>query len=142
MLVSFSVALYFQFLHGPLGLPPLDATEQLLVGVALTTVGWLTVTLLTSPASTETLRNYYEKIRPYGAGWRRILNLGPDDPGPEPGGVAAAFMGWFLGLTAVYGALFGTGYVLYGNLAWGLVCLAIAASAMAGIFRVLPKIGV
>jgi Na+/proline symporter len=141
MLVSFSVALYFQFLHGPLGLPPLDATEQLLIGVALTTVGWLTVTFLTSPASTETLRNYYEKIRPYGAGWRRILNLGPDDPGPEPGGVAAAFMGWFLGLTAVYGALFGTGFVLYGNLGWGMICLAIAGSAMAGIFRVLPKSG-
>ena len=75
------------------------------------------------------------------AGWRRVLNLGPDDPGPERGGVAAAFMGWFLGLTAVYGALFGTGFVLYGNLGWGLICLAIAGSAMAGIFRVLPRIG-
>jgi SSS family solute:Na+ symporter len=141
MLVSFSVAIYFQFVHNSLGFSPVGPTEQLLIGVALTTIGWLTVTFLTSPASTETLRNYYEKIRPFGAGWRRVLDLGPNDPGPERGGLAAALMGWFLGLTAVYGALFGTGFVLYGNLGWGLFCLAIAASAMAGIFRVLPKIG-
>jgi hypothetical protein len=119
----------------------MDPSLQLVIGVALTTVGWLAVTFLTSPASMDTLRNYYEKIRPHGAGWRRVLNLGPDDPGPERGGVAAAFMGWFLGLTAIYGALFGTGFVLYGNLGWGLICLAIAGSAMAGIFRVLPRIG-
>ncbi len=141
MLVSFSVAIYFQFVHNSLGFSPVGPTEQLLIGVALTTIGWLTVTFLTSPAETETLRNYYEKIRPFGAGWRRVLDLGPNDPGPERGGLAAALMGWFLGLTAVYGALFGTGFVLYGNLGWGLFCLAIAASAMAGIFRVLPKIG-
>jgi Na+/proline symporter len=141
MVVSFLVALYFQFVHVPLGFPVLDPSLQLVIGVALTTVGWLTVTFLTSPASEETLRSYYHEIRPFGAGWRRVLKLTPQDPGPEAGGVAAGFLGWFLGLAAVYGALFGTGFVLYGSLGIGVSCLLMAGLAMAGIFRVLPRVG-
>jgi len=141
MVVSFLVALYFQFIHGALGFPALDTSLQLVIGVAITTVGWLTVTFLTTPASTETLRSYYQAIRPFGAGWRRILNLGPGDPGPEAGGVAAGFMGWFLGLAAVYGALFGFGFLLYGSMAPAFLCLTIAAAAMVGVFRVLPRVG-
>jgi hypothetical protein len=142
MLVSFLVAVYFQFLHvGVFGLTALDASLQLVIGVAITTVGWITVTLLTKPAAEATLRSYYSEIRPYGSGWRRILKLGPEDPGPEAGGVAAGFLGWFLGLAAVYGALFGTGFILYGNIGFGMACLVVAGFAMAGIFRVLPKVG-
>jgi SSS family solute:Na+ symporter len=142
MLISFLVALYFQFLHTALGFPAFDPSLQLVIGVALTTVGWLTVTFLTRPASEETLRSYYGKIRPFGAGWRRVLNLGPEDPGPEAGGVAAGFLGWFLSLTAVYGALFGIGFLLYGRTGIGMVCLAIAGGAMTGVFRVLPRAGI
>jgi len=141
MVVSFSVAIYFQFIHGALGLPPLDSSLQLIIGVAITTVGWLTVTLLTPPVERSTLLSFYRKHRPYGKGWRRVLALGPEDPGPDPGGVAAGFLGWFLGLTAVYGALFGTGFLLYGNVPSGAVALGVAAVAMAGIFRLLPRIG-
>ncbi|NNM06624.1 MAG: Na+:solute symporter [Gemmatimonadetes bacterium] len=142
MLVSFLVALYFQFVHTTLGFPALDPSLQLIVGVALTSVGWLAVTFLTTPASEETLRTYYSAIRPYGAGGRRILHLGPNDPGPEPGGVAAGFLGWFLGVAAIYGALFGIGFILYGNVGLGIGCLILAGSAMAGLFRVLPKVGI
>jgi len=142
MLISFLVAIYFEFAHVRLGFQPLDPSLKLVLGVAITTVGWLTVTFLTPPAKEETLRTFYQKIRPFGKGWRRVLALGPDDPGPEPGGVAAGFLGWFLGLTAVYGALFGTGFILYGNVGVGLACIALAGTAMAGIFRVLPKVGI
>ena len=55
--------------------------------------------------------------------------------------MAAGFLGWFLGLAAVYGALFGTGFILYGNVGAGRGLLADCGSAMAGIFRVLPRIG-
>ncbi len=142
MIVSFSVAAYFQFFHRMLGFPPLDASLQLVIGVVITTIGWVTVTLLTPPADEKTLRSFYEQHRPFGKGWRRILSLDPSDPGPMAGGVAAGFLGWFLGLAAVYGALFGTGFFLYGEPVTGLVCLTVAAFAMSGIFRILPKIGV
>jgi len=151
MVVSFCVALYF--LGGiSLGLggvrfaltwpvPDWSASAQLVAGVAITTVGWLSVTLLTPPAAESTLRSFYDHLRPFGKGWRKVLALGPHDPGPESGGVAAGFLGWFLGLAAVYGALFGTGFLLYGEIFPGLVCLVVAAGAMRGIFRVLPKVG-
>jgi len=150
MLISFLVAIYFLggISLGAFGVgfavewpvPDWLPSTQLVAGVAITTVGWLTVTLFTRPAAEETLRTFYREIRPYGAGWRRVLGLGPQDPGPEAGTLAAGFMGWFLGLAAVYGALFGTGYILYGNLVMGLVLLGVAGVAMAGIFRVLPKV--
>jgi len=151
MVVSFLVALYFTggvslhlagvdfALSWPV--PEWSPSAQLVAGVAVTTVGWLTVTLLTPPADVSVLRAFYRKLRPFGKGWRKVLGLGSEDPGPEVGGVAAGFLGWFLGLGAVYGALFGTGFLLYGNVAMGLACLALAASAMVGIFRVLPKVG-
>jgi Na+/proline symporter len=141
MVVSFSVAVYFQFIHTSLGFPALNPSVQLVIGVAITTLGWLLVTFLTAPASVDTLRSFYQEIRPFGSGWRRILDLGPGDPGPEVGGVAAGFLGWFLGLAAVYGALFGTGFILFGNQLLGTVCLLVAGIAMAGIFRVLPRVG-
>ena len=140
--VSFSVAVYFQFVHLHLGLPPLDASMQLVIGVGITTVGWLLVTFLTAPASEAKLRSFYTEIRPFGKGWRRVLNLGPEDPGPEKGGVAAGFLGWFLGVAAVYSGLFGVGFLLYGNRGVGFLCLGVAALAMTGIFRVLPRVGI
>ena len=141
MVISFLVAIYFELIHVKLGFQALDPSVKLVFGVAITTVGWLTVTFLTPPAKEETLRGFYLKIRPFGKGWRKVLNLGSDDPGPERGGVAAGFMGWFLGMTAVYGALFGIGYILYGNVGLGLACLGLAGAAMVGVFRVLPKVG-
>ena len=56
--------------------------------------------------------------------------------------MAAGFLGWFLGLAAVYGALFGTGFILYGNPGMGALCLLVAGIAMSGIFRVLPRVGI
>jgi Na+/proline symporter len=141
MVISFLVAIYFQFIHVTLGFPALDPSTQLVVGVAVTTVGWLTVTFLTPPADLRTLEDFYREIRPFGSGWRRKLGLGPDVEGPAPGGLSAAFAGWFLGIAAVYGALFGVGFLLYGNLAPGVFSLVLAGAAMAGIFRVLPRAG-
>jgi len=143
MVVSFLVAIYFQFIHvDVLGFTALDASIQLVIGVAITTVGWLLVTLVTRPASLETLQRYYTAIRPFGASWRRILDVEPEARAPGMSPVAAGFLGWFLGLATIYGALFGVGYLLYGSVGAGLTCLAVAAGGLLGIFRVLPKVGI
>ena len=47
MVFSFLVAMYFQFVHTRLGFAPVPATTSLVVGVLITTVGWLAVTFLT-----------------------------------------------------------------------------------------------
>ena len=50
MTISFLVAIYFAWVHGALGFTPLTGWQQLVIGVAVTTVGWLAVTLVTPPA--------------------------------------------------------------------------------------------
>ena len=98
----------------------------LLIGVAVTTVTWLAVTFLTPPTDRAMLQSFYDRIRPAPAGWRRAVDT---SGGTHAGGdIAAAFLAWFLGCVAVYAALFATGYLLYGRLAIGLACAAIAVA--------------
>ena len=139
MIISFLIAVYFEFVHtNILGLEPLEPSFQLVFGVLLTSVGWVTVTLLTPPASPETLKSFHQLIRPMGGGWRGAgLGLEPEPNGSSP---TAAFLAWFLGCIAIYGALFGTGYALYGRNTLSLLCITIAALAILWRFRLLPKI--
>jgi Na+/proline symporter len=137
MIVSFSVAIYFQFVHTALGFEPVHPSVALLIGVAVTTVGWLIVTFATPPTDRATLRGFYELIRPAGKGWRRVL--GNDIPAASES-LAPAFACWFLGCAGVYSALFAVGSTLYGNTGAALIFFAIASGAVFGLFRFLPRV--
>ena len=139
MTISFMVAIYFAWMHAGLGFAPMPAWTQLVIGVAVTTVGWLGVTFLTAPADSETLQRFYDKIRPMGRGWRRVVDVGDGARGAES--ITAAFLAWFLGCVLVYAALFGTGYLLYGQGMAAVVALSISAAAGVWLFRLLPKLG-
>jgi Na+/proline symporter len=138
MVISFLIALYFQFVHEGLGFSPLHPSVMLVVGVAITTVVWLTVTMLTPPDRTETLQSFYDKIRPIGRGWRKAVNVTPSTGGDS---LSAALLCWFLGCVLVYGALFGTGYFIYGNVGLGFLCATIVLISVYGLFRALPRVG-
>jgi len=138
MIISFLVAVYFQFVHEALGFAPIHPSLMLVLGVAITTVVWLTVTLLTPPDQLETLQSFYDKIRPIGLGWRKAVNVVPSTGRDS---VTAAVLCWFLGLVMIYGALFGTGYFIYGSIGIGLVCTAVVIVAGFALFNTLPKVG-
>ena len=96
----------------------------MLITVGVTTVVWLAVTFLTPPESDATLERFYRRVRPGGAGWRRIstgLGFGSD---PIPGG-ALSWVNWFAGVCAVYAAVFAIGAIVTGQggrgAAYGLV---------------------
>ncbi|MCH7875951.1 MAG: Na+:solute symporter [Gemmatimonadetes bacterium] len=137
MCSSFLIAVYFQFAHEALGLAPVHPSLQLVIGVAATTVVWLVVTMLTPPAERATLQRFYDKIRPFGRGWHDVVDTGTG----ADGSLAAGLMGWFLGCVVVYAALFGTGFVIYGNLRLGALFGVVTVAAAIGLFRVLPKAG-
>lgn len=137
MLISFVIAVYFEFFHVRMGFPEMTASSRLVTGVALTTLVWLLVTYLTPPTDAETLKRFYRKIRPMGGGWTKIVGAEAAETEED---VSATFLCWFLGVAAVYCALFGIGYVLYGYLSWGILMLVIALICGAGIFRLLPRI--
>jgi SSS family solute:Na+ symporter len=139
MVISFLLAAYLHFGHARLGFAPLHPTAALVIGVIVTTVGWLAVTLLTPPTDRAVLQSFYDKIRPAPAGWRRAVDTsGRGDAG---GDIAASFLAWFLGCLFVYATLFATGYLLYGRLDIGLLCAAVAIAAAYGLRQVIPKIG-
>jgi SSS family solute:Na+ symporter len=138
MVISFAVAVWFQFGHEAVGLPAIHPSLQLVIGVALTTVVWLSVTWMTAPTDTVTLQAFYDKIRPFGRGWARVVEVTDT---PVSGSVTAALTCWLLGCVVVYAALFGTGYVLYGRTGLGSVFLGASALAALGLFRTLPRVG-
>jgi SSS family solute:Na+ symporter len=136
MIISFVVAVYFTLIHEALGFPAMHASLKLLLGVAITTVVWLTVTLLTPPTERATLQAFYDRIRPFSWGWRRAVETGPTE-----GSFTAALSCWFLGCAVVYAALFGTGFALYGRVEIATACFAIVAVAAMALFRKLPQVG-
>ena len=137
MVISFLVAIYFQFGHTRLGFASPDPSIALVIGVGVTTLGWLTVNLLTKPTDRATLQSFYDRIRPAPRFWRAGVDTSQvASDGDNP---VAGFLAWFLGCLAVYATLFGTGYILYGRIEIGLACAAIAASI--GLWRTMPKLG-
>ena len=97
------------------------------------------MTFLTVPENRETLQTFYDKIRPMGKGWRRVVTVDP--AATDEGSLTAAFLAWFLGCTLVYGSLFATGFLLYGRTWPAALSLVVAVSAAVWLFRVLPRIG-
>jgi hypothetical protein len=136
MVISFLVAVFFTFGPRWFGVPPLSAPVQLVSSVAITTVGWLVVTLLTPATDRATLQAFYDRIRPFAGGWRAAVTTRAD----PPGSFTAALACWALGVLTVYLTLFATGYVLYGRLAIAAPCAAVAILAAWGLFRMLPKV--
>ena len=138
MVISFLVAVYFQFVHESLGFAPIQPSLTLIIGVGITTLVWITVTLMTPPTKTSTLQIFYDKIRPLGPGWRKAVRTQPND-GTES--LPAAFLCWFLGCVVVYAALFGTGFFVYGQVLGGVLCLFLVAASAIGLFKTVPRVG-
>ncbi len=102
---------------------PVPAHVTLLTTVAATTIIWLLATYLTPPDSPATLEAFYRRVRPAGAGWRRVREATHLPPSPDS--LSNALLGWVLGCTFVFAALFGVGTALYGRtgqaLVWGVL---------------------
>ncbi|MGD8427349.1 MAG: hypothetical protein PVH63_06935, partial [Balneolaceae bacterium] len=138
MAISFSVAMYFQFVHPLTGLPVLTGWQELIIGVIITTVGWVTVTFLTRPTDKGTLINFCKIARPGGPGWEKIIKEArreAKDDKPledEAWRVPQGLLCMVLGCIAVYSALFATGYWIYGQwtLASFITLVTIVASGL------------
>lgn len=135
MVVSFLVAVYFQFLHVPLGFAPLPDHLKLVWGVAITTAGWLLVTFLTPPEKESTLLGFYRLARPASIGWKPVLAAARASGATEnKGRLGMEICGMFAGCITVYCALFSAGFWIYGNVLAGTVTAAITAAGVYTLF--------
>lgn len=132
MIISFIVAVVMQFVVKD----SLQEWQKLVIGVGITTAGWIVVTLLTPPSDEQVLRRFVALVQPGGPGWRAVRARAAAAGTPLPvraGSVTVTISCIVLGCIAVYGALAATGYFLYGNTLVGSVLASLAALATLGL---------
>ena len=142
MIISFVVALTFRF-----GNFDLQDHEELVLGVLITTIGWLAVTFLTAPTDRNILLRFYKKIKPAKKGWQAIIEpaLARGDlkrEEIETGQLPLEILCMLIGCFTVYGALFATGYWIYGNILAALASTTVAILGSIFLFRVWGKLKV
>ena len=136
MIVSFVVALAFEFI-----IPNnFSVEEKLIIGVTITTISWLIVTLITPPSNMETLQNFYKKIQPGGPGWKKVIEeselkgiaiTGKKEKWDVPSGILCMLFGSI----SVYSILFGIGYILYSQTTTGIIFLTISVVSIIALMK-------
>ena len=123
MSVSFLVAIYFHSIHERIFGFTFESHYELVLSVFITTLSWILVTLLTKPTENSRLFEFYKKIKPYGIGWNKFLKNNNIDVTKKElkESPMSDLLSMFLGIVIVYSGLFGTGYLLYGNITFSLI---------------------
>ncbi len=139
MIISFFMALWFEFAHEAIFGARLEGHQELVIGVLVTTITWVSVTLMTAPTDATTLASFYNKIKPFGMGWKGFANKAeqlniPLAKSTDKFTVDLASM--LLGVLLVYCALFATGYFIYGNMTGGLVLSAITLTSIVILLKI------
>ena len=146
MILSFSMAMFFKFCGS--GLPEWlqPAWVQLVVGVAVTTVGWIIVTFLTPPTSEKTLREFVRRSQAGGPGWKKIVEQANrygddlDNAKNQTWSVPMGILCTIIGCMSIYGMLFATGNLLYGNYVSSAVLFAISTVSAARLLILWSRI--
>jgi solute:Na+ symporter, SSS family len=117
---------------------PKQFAYLMLTTVALTTVVWLIVTMLTRPEPRDKLVIFYRLVRPAGPGWGPVAAAaGPLDAPSES--LTLQFVNWLAGCVLIYGTLFGIGKLIFKEWTAAGAYLIAAAVAAAIISRNLSQ---
>ena len=125
------------------------STWQLITGIIITSIGWITVTFLTKPEPDEVLISFCKKIRAGGPGWKRFEG--------KLGGISATawdmplcILCMVLGCVAVWTALFGVGALVYAeaapmfgclsNTTAGIILLVVSVISTVQLMRLVSKV--
>lgn len=128
MVISLVIAFYFEVLYAG----DLLSWQRLVIGVILTTLTWMGVTLITRPTDKDHLQRFFTKIRPHRIGWKPIvkdlnldLSIYRDDQS-----LGRELLLMFLGTIGIYSCLFFTGYLLYGQIVPAIISISLAIIAL------------
>ena len=120
MIASFIIAVTFKVLD-----PGWAWWVELISGIGMTTVIWVTVTLLTPPSDMKNLLMFYKRVSPGGNGWNPVREQSKTFL-PRPEALWPQIAQALMGIVSVYGFLFGIGKLIYGEYGIGLILLVIA----------------
>jgi len=131
MIVSFSITIYFEFIHQALGFERFEHWKQLVIGVAITTVSWVIVTLFTRPTDERTLTDFVKLINPGGPGWKKVEDrakkngISIESQASRPN-LPMGILCMFLGCVLVYSAIFATGFWIYDKMFMAAILTGLA----------------
>jgi len=143
MIMSFVIAVFLKK-----GLPAMDIaiepSYEILLGVGLTTLSWLLVSLFTPAESQSALIRFYKKVKPASYGWKKVIDRGLAEGSLQQsdivrGNIPVQILAMLIGCILVYSLLFGIGSLLYGYQTRGIVVLIIGAIASWGLIKITPK---
>ena len=119
MAVSFVVAVFLQLVYPHLGGPELASWHRLLIVMAITTVAWMGVTLLTPPTDAAKRAAFENKIRASGHD------------------IAWGLLAMSIASAAIYSMMFAAGFWIYGRT---LAAAALTALAVVAGLALIPTI--
>lgn len=142
MVISFLVAIIFKFVL-PEGV--LEGHIELILSVAITTIGWVVVTYMTDPTDNKTLINFYTLIKPHSRGWTKVAQQAVasgeiQEEEITTGKLPRELAGMIAGVFLVYAALFTVGFWLYGNVQGAVLGLGLCIICTWAINKVLRLI--
>ncbi len=126
MAISFVIAVLF-FINKKLATPWFDITGywQLIIGVVVTTIGWILVTLMTQETDKETISKF------------EALVFDNESKFHNMGYKIAAFL---VGTIGTYSFLFATGYFIYSKTTLALALSALSVICIAILVKIWKKI--
>ena len=98
--------------------------KDVLTTTLVTTIVWITVTILTKREPESILLSFYRKVRPDVTGWSAIATLAPEIPRTHD--IGRNLWCWILGCAMVYSALFGVGKLLMHHWSLGIFLVLVA----------------
>lgn len=126
MAISFIIAVFF-FVNDKLDHPLIDMAQhwELVSGVIITSIGWISVSLLTRPTDTGTLQKFENSVFDKGLKFQNFRKK---------------IIGFFAGTIGIYALLFGTGFLLFDEYWQATIAYAIAITGACLILKIWRKV--
>jgi SSS family solute:Na+ symporter len=109
----------------------------LMITVAVTTICWVATAYLGPRTNRKTLIDFYQKVRPFGPGWKPVRTeagiTAADGRGVHES-VPLALVGWSTGVAVIWSALFLVGNILYGR--WNYAAVLFGIFAVSGLILI------
>jgi SSS family solute:Na+ symporter len=112
---------------------------KLFLIISISTFVWVTVTLLTKPASNEKLLDFYKRTNPGGPGWKPFEKMNQDVSSRNS--LAGIFFEWGCGCIFLISLTLGTGKMLLGYYLSGSIGLVLSLITGWIIYKSLSKKG-